>query len=220
MNYFIANFKQNLKQSDLNTWLEEFNKNFVPQDNQKIIISPSFPFLQSLNNSANFSLAAQDVSPFSSGAHTGQVGAEQVKEFIDFCIIGHSETRSSSDLSQVVNKAQRLIENNITPIVCLDLPYLESQIKSLKEASIEPSSLIYAYEPASAIDSDEPEDPHQANQVAKQINQLTSSPNVLYGGSVDDQNVDVFLSQPHINGVLVGSASLDPIKFAKIVSRE
>lgn len=220
MNYFIANFKQNLNQSDINTWLEEFNKVFVSQDDQKIIIAPSFPFLKSLSQSKNLSLAAQDISPFSSGAHTSQVGAEQIKEFVDFCIIGHSETRSSNDSKQIADKAKRLIENNITPIVCLDLPYLESQIKNLKDASIDLSSLIYAYEPASAIDSDEPEDPQQANQVAQQINQLTSSSNVLYGGSVDDKNVEVFLSQPHISGVLVGSASLDPIKFAKIVSRE
>lgn len=220
MNYFIANFKQNLTQSDLDTWLKEFDERLVPQSDQKIIISPSFPFLQHFNSSTDLSLAAQDVSPFSSGAHTGQVGAEQIKDYADFCIIGHSETRGSNDIKQVVNKAKKLIENNITPIVCIDLPYLESQIKSLKDASVDPSSLIYAYEPASAIDSDKPEDPLQANQVAQQINQLTSSPNVLYGGSVDDQNVDAFLSQPHINGVLVGSASLDPIKFAKIVSRE
>ncbi len=220
MNYFIANFKQNFTQSDLNTWLEEFNKNFIPQDDQKIIISPSFPFLQSLSNSTNLLLTAQDISPFSSGAHTGQVSAKQIKDFVNFCIIGHSETRAFSDSEQVVDKAKKLIENNITPIVCLDLPYLESQIKSLKDSSVDLSNLIYAYEPASAIGSDKPEDPLQANQVARQINQLTSSPDVLYGGSVDDQNVDTFLSQPHINGVLVGSASLDPIKFAKIVSRE
>lgn len=220
MNYFIANFKQNLTQSDLDTWLEVFNKRHTSQNDQKVIISPSFPFLQHLNSSTDLSLAAQDVSPFSSGAHTGQVGAEQIKDYVDFCIIGHSETRDSNDIKQVVDKAQKLIKNNITPIVCLDLPYLESQIKSLKNASIDLSSLIYAYEPASAIDSDKPEDPLQANQVTQQINQLTSSSNVLYGGSVDDQNADTFLSQPHINGVLVGSASLDPIKFAKIVSRE
>lgn len=221
MHYFIANFKQNLNLTALQDWSQEFLSLHKPQPKKKVILAPSFPYLHSLNQlHSSISLAAQDVSPFSPGAHTGQVSTIQIKDFVQYCIIGHSETRQPNDEQKITNKAKLLINQQITPIVCLDQPYLTSQLNSLKKADLDLSPIIYAFEPASAIGSNQPQTSSIANQFASQIHQLTSSADILYGGSVNAQNVTDYLNQEHINGVLVGSASLNPSQFAKIISCE
>ena len=79
------------------------------------------------------------------------------------------------------------------------------------------NSIIVAYEPLFAIGSGHPDTPVNANEFAKSIkNELGDIP-VLYGGSVKSDNVKSFTSMPHIGGVLVGGASLDPLEFLKII---
>jgi triosephosphate isomerase len=68
-----------------------------------------------------------------------------------------------------------------------------------------------------AIGSGKAADPRHANEIAFKIKSLTSkSTPVLYGGSVDSANARTFLDEEHLNGFLVGTASLDPVEFAKI----
>ena len=220
MTYFIANWKQNLKLQEAQDWLTHFSPD--SNKNNKTIIAPSHLYLPSLNPSGDVSLAAQNVSPFENGSHTGQIGVDQIKSFVEYCIIGHSETRSElgdTDAS-VAQKARLLQKANITPIICLDEPYLESQIRTLKLELLELKDIIFAYEPASAIGSGQPETPSRANEVAFKITNFAHNRSlpVLYGGSVDHLNVTDFTSQDHLSGVLVGSASLDPEEFAKIVN--
>ena len=78
--------------------------------------------------------------------------------------------------------------------------------------------LIFAYEPLSAIGSGKPDTPKNANRVAKRIKDLTKKDvPVLYGGSVNPENVKSFVDQENINGVLVGSASFEAEEFIKII---
>jgi triosephosphate isomerase len=120
----------------------------------------------------------------------------------------------------VAQKAKLLLENAITPIVCLDTPYLDEQIKDLFRNDVDVSHCYFVYEPVSAVGTGRPVNPTDAGHVANQISfLLDNSAPVLYGGSVTGDNVSGFLDQPTIAGVLVGTDSLEPTLFADIINR-
>lgn len=219
MKYFIANWKQNLNLKEAQDWVTHFTSPATSGD--KVIVAGSHLHLPLLNDSDQFVAAAQNTSAYENGAHTGQVGVEQLRNLVEYCLVGHSETRKElGDTDHLVAQKVRLLQKaNITPIVCLDQPYLESQIRTLLLELLELDNLIFAYEPAAAIGSGRPETPQRANEVAFKISTLAHNKAipVIYGGSVDHINAAEFLSQDYISGVLVGSASLDPDEFAKII---
>ncbi|KKT43127.1 MAG: Triosephosphate isomerase [Microgenomates group bacterium GW2011_GWC1_44_37] len=164
---------------------------------------------------------SQNVSHLPPGKHTGEITANMLSELISYCIVGHSERRRDfKETSEMVaQKTRQLLENSITPIVCLDLPYLDEQIKALFNADIDVSRCFFVYEPIAAIGTGKPVDPIDANHVAGQIAFLTdNAAPILYGGSVSQDNVASFVSQSKIDGVLVGTDSLEPTLFAGIIS--
>lgn len=162
-------------------------------------------------------VGAQDVSPFAEGAYTGEVSAQQVREFATYVIIGHSERRKDfGETEEIISrKIDQAIKNSLIPIVCIsDI----KQIGNLKFEIGNSSSLVVAYEPLSAIGSGEADDPKNADEMARKIKEITPDVFVLYGGSVSAENVHDFTQMPHIDGVLVGGASLDPQEFSKIIT--
>ena len=164
---------------------------------------------------------AQNVSHLAPGKHTGEITANMLAELVSFCIVGHSERRREfAETSEMVaEKARQLLENSITPIVCLDLPYLDEQIKELFQKNVDVSRCYFVYEPISAIGTGHPQDPVEANHVANQISFLIDNQApILYGGSVTAENVKSFVDQNRIDGVLVGADSLEPTLFAGIIN--
>lgn len=227
MKYIVGNWKsnQNLTQSLL--WLDDLIalKPKITPD-KKVILCLPFTDIASFNQKLSESgldvqTSAQNVSHLAPGKHTGEINAQMLSELVSYCIVGHHERRVEfSETSEIVAiKTSFLLENSITPIVCLDKPYLDEQIKSLLTLGVEVARCIFVYEPASAIGSGVPIDPNEANHVAHQISFLTDylSP-VLYGGSVSPDNVKTFVYEPNISGVLVGTDSLNPAIFADIIN--
>lgn len=223
--FFVANWKSHKTEYEAKEWLEEIS-NFLaeqdpaPQDkfpisNNSIIVCPSFTILSKMQsyiiqNSLPIELGAQDVSPFDEGNYTGEVSAKQIKEFANYVIIGHSERRSNFSendhiLEQKVYMAQKY---NLTPIFCV----------SRKDMVIPKGVSIVAYEPLFAVGSGNPDTPENANETAMFIKTQAHVSTVLYGGSVTSQNVASFTNMPHIDGVLVGRASLTPQDFFTIIS--
>lgn len=219
--YIVANFKQNFDQTQLDAWLKVFLGNFSAISDKQVIIAGTYLHLPTLlSRQMNYSIAAQTVSPFDKGAHTGRVGANMLKGIASYCLAGHSETRAETGETDkdVAKQAKLLQSSGITPIICLDTAYLDSQINLLKTELLSLNNLFFAYEPLSAIGSGHPDTPANANQVAFKIKSLTSkSFPVLYGGSVNSDNVHDYTSQEFIDGVLVGGQSLDPLAFQKII---
>ena len=214
--FIVANWKSNKTTAEAKTWLERFMKYDLRFTNKEVIICPPFtllPFLKSylLNHKSGLKLGTQDVSPFPKGAYTGAIAAEQLAEYASYVIVGHSERRKyfQENDQMLANKADMAIENNLTPIYCVQ-----------DEQSVIPEGVkVVAYEPVFAIGTRNPDTPENADGVGKTLKkQYSSVKYLLYGGSVTEENVYSFTSMPNIDGVLVGGASLDPIAFSRIIT--
>jgi len=226
MTYLVANWKSHFSNTQSLIWLKEVEKlTSTISSNLKVIICLPFTDLPEFNRHLNFSktpffVGAQTVSSYPAGKHTGDITASMLSELVTYCLVGHSERRSNfKESSQdVAKQCQRLLKQNITPIICVDEPYIDEQIKELFLSNIPLSRCIFAYEPVSAIGSGRPESPENAGKVIAQITLLTNGDSpVLYGGSVSPENILNFTSRPDISGVLVGTNSLKPSIFSQLI---
>lgn len=212
--YLVANWKSHKTWAETEVYLGTF-RGFREEGNVISIICPPFPYLKPARELINslhlpLKLGAQDVSPYPFGAYTGAVSASMLASYVDYVLVGHSERRRYFHETDhdVANKIKELNEVSIKPIICVDEPYLASQITAIEPQLLTHS--IFAYEPISAIGSGLADTPEHAQTVAEQIHRLTQ-PNlpVLYGGSVTAENLTSFLSLNELQGALIGGASLD-----------
>ena len=121
--FVVANWKQNKNLSEVESWLEAFvDLNVGRIKDIVIVIGMSYPYLYRINlgGSSNVYTAAQNVSMHKNGAHTGEVGAKQLKDFCKFCIVGHSER--SEDFETVQKKIDNCYSAGIIPIICFVNP--------------------------------------------------------------------------------------------------
>ncbi len=198
----------NSKQTDV--WINEFRHliPIVPED-LDVIIAPSFLHLEAAKKSG-FSLAAQDVSLYDEGAHTGETGAFQLKEYCKYCIIGHSERNESID--EILKKRNQCLKNNLTPIVCFK--YFDDAVKFYIRG------VILVWEDPSSISKDGVYRAKDITEIKKDFNKirdlLPKEAIIIYGGSVNPDNIFGLAKLPGLDGVLVGHASLDPVQFANL----
>lgn len=216
--FIIANWKSNNDSIQVKDWIERFTSHDLGFTNKEIIICPSFVhlsiFKSSFLNHKLTSLGAQDISHFDEGSYTGEVNGKQIKEFADYVIVGHSERRTDfNETHEIIAQKIAMAEKyNLTPILCVSSL---DQIYNSKFV-IHNSELIVAYEPLSAVGSGNPDSPENAEKVAINIKKELNA-FVLYGGSVNSDNVKSFTQIASIDGVLVGRASLDPFEFLEII---
>lgn len=205
----VANWKSNKTEKDASDWFKKIFPNLDVPAGTKVVVCPSFPLLSVCKKIAgDFALGAQDVSQFAGGAHTGEVNAKQLQDFVSWVIIGHSERRVMGETDETLQqKVAMAKENNLKIIYCV----------SSQDQNIPEDINAIAYEPIFAIGSGNPDTPENAEKVAKALRKKTTAEFILYGGSVNAKNVSNFLSSCSINGVLVGGTSLDPLEFKKIV---
>lgn len=216
----VGNLKSNKTQSEARNWLSEFSK-FKSQlakfSNKKVIVCPSFALLQTfrdfiIEQKLPIELGAQNISRLPEGPYTGEVNGAQIKDFADYVIIGHSERRGSfgEDQSVIEEKIKMSIDYNLTPIL-----FVQNE-----NTPIPKGVDTIVYEPPSAISTVSggiPDDPKEVSEVVERLREKYSFKYVLYGGSVDSNNVFAFTKIPKIDGVVPGKASLDPLEFFRIV---
>lgn len=212
----VSNFKQNLTSLDYQGYLQSIaglDHSIINKNGLTYVLAPPMPYLEmfykTLKNIENIFISAQDVSSFSGGSHTGEVSAKQLRDFVDFCIVGHSERRlSQNENYKTVNlKIDNLIKFNIKPIVCFSNLEQLTNIENL-------SSVILAYEPIDYIGGSDA----ISNKDLKNFYLNTGlSQKILYGGSVNSKNILRFVDLDFISGFLVGGASLNFTEMAKII---
>lgn len=211
--FIIANWKAHGSFSEGRKWVEEVQL----EEGKEVIFCPPFPLLSSLHQilqktNSTLSLGSQDVSSFPQGAFTAEVPATILSEYVAYCLIAHSERRkyfheTADTFEKKITLAQQA---HIEPIFCI--PSVDSPI---------PRGVhIVAYEPEGAIGTGNPDTPGNTEEVSCAIREKHQDIRyVLYGGSVTSENVRSFTEKEHIDGVLVGSASLDSHEFTSIVKK-
>jgi triosephosphate isomerase len=196
--------------------------------------------VQQLVKGSGIDLGSQDVSAHEEGAYTGEVSAVMLKDFaVRYAIVGHSERRQyhGETDEQVAYKAQRALSAGITPIVCVGETFAEREAGKTEEvvkrqlaAVIHTnghciSEIVVAYEPVWAIGTGKTASPEQAQAVhavlRAQLKAATEHSNrvhILYGGSMNAANAAELLSQPDIDGGLIGGAALKVADFLSIIA--
>ncbi len=211
----------------------------------EIVIAPQALNILSITEvlkDTNIQISAQNVHWEDEGAFTGENSAKTLKSIgVNWTIIGHSERREYfNESDETVNKRiKNALKNNLKVIFCigetlqerkdnLTLTKVQRQIeKGLEGITIEQlKSIVIAYEPIWAIGTGVTATKEQAQEVHFTIRQLltekfgkdiSENMNILYGGSVKPNNIKELMSQPDIDGALVGGASLTVDSFKQIV---
>ena len=234
----IANWKMHFGPIKAGAWIRAFRRERLPKDVDIGVAVPhvSLPAARSsLGRASAPLLGAQNVFWMNEGAFTGETSPEMLKEFgTVFCLVGHSERRihlGETD-QMVAKKVAALQKAGITPVICVGerIRDKKESVKTVKAQLIaaladikktDQPQLMVAYEPIWAIGTGKPcasqdaREMHEAlhEVLVKKFGKGAELVPILYGGSVDERNIHEYCSTTHIDGVLVGSASLDPRTF-------
>ena len=228
-------------------YVKEFRGLVKDIEDVEIVVAPTFTAVHAAAEAArnsNVGVAAQDLYWEREGAFTGEISAGMIREAgAEYVIIGHSERRTLfNETDATVNrKVAAAFAAGLTPIVCIGetldqrernetFDVLDRQIKQgLDGVSGEQmAQLVLAYEPVWAIGTGRNATPAQAAEAHGHIrqrlrqwfgNDAADQCHILYGGSVKPENIRDLITQPDVDGALVGGASLDVKGFFEIVSR-
>ena len=214
------NNKSNLDCQEFQHYQEELKK---IETKETLILCPTFLNLSQFSSDTIF-LGSQNVSSRGNGAFTGEVSALQLKSYgAKYAIIGHSERREyqKESLEEIHEKLLRLLENDITPILCIGETREEreqgkveevlereilSAIQGLNEESRE--RIIVAYEPIWSIGTGIIPTNQEIEEVFQFIKTFLPKSFILYGGSANEENIDQLNQISLIDGYLLGGLSL------------
>jgi triosephosphate isomerase (TIM) len=202
----------------------EFCKAFVPPAGVEAVICPPYVSLQAALESGH-TIFAQNVHWADDGAFTGEISAPMLLELgVSGSIVGHSERRQHfGETDETVRlRTEHALEAGLRVIVCVgeleeERERGETEDVLRRQLSVLPQhdAFVIAYEPVWAIGTGKTATPEQAQEAHALIKSLLDVP-VLYGGSVKPDNAVELLSQGHVDGALVGGASLEVESFTAI----
>ena len=242
--FIIGNWKMNLDVQQASFLLHTLNERVVGGKDVEVVVSPHFIALQPLSlqvNHRKIKLAAQNCYWRDEGAYTGEVSASMLRGLVKYVIIGHSERRHlfGDTNDETRHKVQAAVRNHLVPILCVgetsqeradgDTTYtLHDQLLAglANLTSEEVEQIVIAYEPVWAIgtgDSALPKDVASAvATIRHQIKELygkhaSEIVPVLYGGSANDTNAELYLNTKGVDGLLIGGASLHAEQFTSII---
>ena len=240
----FANWKMNLDRESIAIFLEELLNLKFNSDKVDIVIAPPLVYLSDTLNkvlSSKISVASQNTFYEHNGPYTGEVSVDMLKDIgCTWVMIGHSERRQHLfETNEMINKKVLLAsENGLKVICCLGETYEERRqgktfskiFDQLKRALREVdekhlSNIVIGYEPIWVIGSGKAAELNDIKEAHDFINlelkkmypNSKQLPRIVYGGSVDSNNIEKIINLNNVDGVLVGSASLDCEKFCDIV---
>jgi triosephosphate isomerase len=243
-----GNWKMNLNHLEAIALIQKlaFSLNEKQLTDVEVVVLPPFVDLRSVQTLVDgdgwlIGYGAQDLSPFDSGAYTGDIGGPMLAKLgCGYVVVGHSERRQyhGEDDAVVNTKIVAAYRNQLTPILCVgeaeqvrdaggQLVHCKAQLEgALAGVTAEQAaSLVIAYEPIWAIGTGKVATPGDAEEVCRELRQhlgalythaLAQGVRVIYGGSVKAANAAEILAQPDVDGALVGGASIDGAEFASI----
>jgi len=198
------------------TWLSEFGKLIEGfSTDVTAIICPPAPYLEKVAEFAKgydwISVGSQDISAYDEGAHTGEEGAAQVKDYAEYCIVGHSERKE--ERSVVNQKVDLALSTGLTPIVGF--------VDSDQIADIEREKCLLLWEDPENISKGGVFKPKPVSDIEEGCKKIREKYDIehglLYGGSINRQNASDLGNMFGLDGGVVGGASLDPQHFFEIV---
>ena len=240
-----GNWKMNKTVAEALTLVSDLKRDLAGVKEVDVVVAPAYTALSEVSKSildSNIKLAAQNMSENNFGAFTGEICAGMLKEFsVRYVILGHSERRQFQKETDalIAKKADAVHAAALKPIVCigetlaeregnLTEKVLETQVRGslaglTKEQMVE---TVLAYEPVWAIGTGKTASTQQAQDAHKFIRGVLVSMfdadvarkvRIQYGGSVKPANAKELMSQPDVDGALVGGASLEARSFADII---
>jgi triosephosphate isomerase (TIM) len=242
----VANWKAYVGDLKKAKKLFSIGKRLARTTTSDIVLAPPAPLLGALavNNKSKVAFAAQDISATTGGAVTGEVTAGAYAEAgATYAIIGHSERRAAGDTDRIVaEKLVRACAHELIPILCVGeherdddgryLAYIREELTTALAALApkERAKVIVAYEPLWAIGKTAafaipPNDlGEMVLYIRKVLAELLPGKSsarslVLYGGSVEPDNIRSLAVNSSIDGFLIGHASVDPITFTELVNQ-
>lgn len=242
--YIIAaNWKMNMSAKETRAFLKELSDTNIPEY-LNIILFPPFPYLPAAQKMLRYeavTYGAQDVAEKDKGAYTGEVSAAMLADCgCSYTLTGHSERRAyygeTSDI--VARKASKALEYGIVPVICIGETLEERRSGAYKEvlkgqvdaaAKVCQEKLaqcIIAYEPVWAIGTGVIPTTKEIGETHRYIHDVLASYDkhagakfrILYGGSVNENNVRDIAPVPFVDGFLIGGASLKVESFKNIIN--
>ena len=241
-----GNWKMNKTVAEAVDFVSRLVKALNPAPGPEVIIAPPFTALRAvagLLQGSPVHLAAQNLHEAEKGAYTGEISGAMILEAgCSHVIVGHSERRTlfGEQDERIHRKLAAALAAGLKPIFCIGETLQEREegrMKNVIERQIKEGlnnltaddirRTLIAYEPVWAIGTGRTASPAQAEEVHRFIrewiagnfgNEAAAEMAILYGGSVTPKNIADLMSQPDINGALVGGASLDVGSFVQLVA--
>lgn len=199
----------------------------------EVLICPPAPLLaQAVGLSGAINIGGQDCHTATSGAHTGDISADMIADTgATAVLVGHSERRTDHGETDatIKAKAQAAHAANLTAIICIGetldereagttLDVIDTQLAGSIPDNATDANTVIAYEPVWAIGTGKVPTLDQISEVHAHIRAQYPDLAILYGGSVKDSNAADIFAVPHVNGALVGGASLKAADFSPIIT--
>ena len=242
-----GNWKMNKTATEAAALVTEIKRDVFDVDNVDILVCPPFTALAVVGDvirDSNVSLGAQNMYFEDKGAYTGEVSTTMLKDCgCTHVIIGHSERRTIfNESDETINKkVKKALEANLIPVLCIGEKLKEREANKTFEvitnqlegdlADIDSDNMkkiIIAYEPVWAIGTGKTATSEQAQEAHAFIRNLIKEKYdssvadgiiILYGGSMKPANVEELISQPDVDGGLIGGASLEAASFVELVKK-
>lgn len=240
--FFVGgNFKMNGSKESLTQIVDTLNKADLPA-NVEVVIAPPAPYIPlvvSENTQKTVEVSAQNVFDKASGAYTGEISPQQLKDLgATWTLTGHSERRTIIKESDefVADKTKFALDSGIKVILCIGetleerkagvtIEVCARQLDAVSKIVSDWTNIVVAYEPVWAIGTGLAATPEDAQDTHKDIRahltktigaEQAEKVRILYGGSVNGKNAPEFRDKPDVDGFLVGGASLKP-EFIDII---
>lgn len=229
----VGNIKMNMKFGEIANYINLFKD----INSKNVVICPSYIYIPYFLN-YEFLVGSQNVCSYESGGYTGEISANQLSSIgVKYTIVGHSERRlnlNETDLD-INKKVKCAIGAKLKVILCIgetkeekDLlkkdVVLKRQLRTALSGIEDVSNIIIAYEPVWSIGTNNVPDNNELIKTVNYIKQViydkyNKKIKVIYGGSINENNILNFNKINELDGFLIGSASINPNQFIQIINK-